>query len=252
MSHHIKPSSVDNYLLGICQQLEPYFPSVCKARKSMICTRTLIGCKRLRGVPTKRKRTLSMEDLQLIVQHYSNSHDHNNLLFIAQMLTGFFTLMQLGELVGPDDNSLLDPHKLTSHTSVAMSDTNYCFFLPSHKVDKFFKGNTIIIQHHHLVVDPYIHFKNYLASRDRLFPFFTYLWLCADSSVPTRSFFLNRLCLFFDSDVAGQSLRVGGATSLALNSVPPHLIQAISRWASTAFQIYIRKNPVLLQALLFG
>ena len=40
MCHHIKPSSVDNYLSGICQQLEPYFPSVHEARKSMICQRT--------------------------------------------------------------------------------------------------------------------------------------------------------------------------------------------------------------------
>lgn len=46
-------------------------------------------------------------------------------------------------------------------------------------------------------------------------------------------------------------MRAGGATSLAENSVPPNLIQAIGRWASSAFQIYIRKNPVLLQALLF-
>ncbi|KAF8233421.1 hypothetical protein L208DRAFT_1395659 [Tricholoma matsutake] len=34
MSHHIKPNSVDTYLSSICQQLEPYFPYVCEARKS--------------------------------------------------------------------------------------------------------------------------------------------------------------------------------------------------------------------------
>ena len=58
--------------------------------------------------------------------------------------------------------------------------------------------------------------------------------------------------LFFQSDVAGQSMRAGGATSLAENGIPPNIIQAIGRWASLAFQIYIRKNLVLLQALLFG
>ena len=52
-------------------------------------------------------------------------------------------------------------------------------------------------------------------------------------------------------DIAGQSMQSGGATSLAENGVPPHLIQAIGRWVSSAFQIYIRKNLVLLQALLF-
>ena len=32
MCHHIKPDSVDTYLSGICQQLEPYFPKVREAR----------------------------------------------------------------------------------------------------------------------------------------------------------------------------------------------------------------------------
>jgi len=57
---------------------------------------------------------------------------------------------------------------------------------------------------------------------------------------------------FFNSDTAGQSLRAGGATSLTENGVPPSIIQAIGRWASDAFKIYICKNPVLIQALPFG
>ena len=120
------------------------------------------------------------------------------------------------------------------------------------KMEQGKKIVTIIIQRHHLVIDPYTHFRNYLKSRDCLFPFSSNLWLRADGSRPSHSFFINRLHQFFDSSIAGQSMRSGGATSLALNSVPPHLIQAIGRWASPAFQIYIRKNPVLLQALLFG
>jgi hypothetical protein len=55
MLHHIKPNSVDTYLSGICQQLKPYFPNICKARKSRLVHRTLQGCKRLRGTPTLRK-----------------------------------------------------------------------------------------------------------------------------------------------------------------------------------------------------
>lgn len=33
MCHYIKPDSVNTYLCGICQQLEPYFPHVHKAQK---------------------------------------------------------------------------------------------------------------------------------------------------------------------------------------------------------------------------
>ena len=160
--------------------------------------------------------------------------------------------MRLGELTVSDDKSIIDHRKITSRTSVSLSDDDYRFFLPGHKAGKFFEGNTIIIQRHHLIIDPLFHFKSYLTSRDRLFPYSSDLWLRADGSRPSRSFFTRRMRLFFAKDVAGQSMRAGGATSLAENGVPPHLIQAIGRWASSTFQIYIRKNPVLLQAMLFG
>ncbi|KAF9052275.1 hypothetical protein BDZ89DRAFT_1088428 [Hymenopellis radicata] len=46
-------------------------------------------------------------------------------------------------------------------------------------------------------------------------------------------------------------IRRGGATAMAEDGCAPHLIQAAGRWASDTFQIYIRKNPVVLQAMLF-
>jgi hypothetical protein len=252
MCHHIKPDSVDTYLSGICQQLEPYFPSIREIRKSILCKRTLTGCKRLRGVPTIRKRALTFMDLEIVIEYYANSSSHDDLLFVCQLLTGFFALMRLGELCISDDKSLFDYRKITLRTSLSLSDNDYRFFLPSHKADKFFEGNIVIIQRHFGSINPLHFLKKYLASRDRLFPFSPDLWLRADGTRPSRSFFIRRMRLFFENDVAGQSMRAGGATSLAENGVPPHLIQAIGRWASPAFQIYIRKNPVLLQALLFG
>ena len=250
--YHIKPKSVDSYLSGICQQLEPYFPSVREVRKSMLCKRTLAGCKRLRGTPTTRKRALTTDDLILVITHYYTSSFHDDLLFVCILITGFYALMQLGELTIPDDKTLFDHRKITTRTSVSLSDDDYRFFLPGHKADKFFEGNTIIVQRHRNAIDPLSIFKKYLTSRDRLFPYSSDLWLRADGTRPSRSFFICRMRLFFTNDIAGQSMRSGGATSLAENGVPPHLIQAIGRWASPAFQIYIRTNPVLLQALLFG
>lgn len=40
---------------------------------------------------------------------------------------------------------------------------------------------------------------------------------------------MRRLRQFFDNDVGGQSMRAGGATSLAENGVAPHIIQGIGR-----------------------
>jgi hypothetical protein len=59
MCHHINPCSVASYLSGISQQLEPYFPAICDARRSPLVERTLKGCLRLKGVATKHKQALS-------------------------------------------------------------------------------------------------------------------------------------------------------------------------------------------------
>jgi len=252
MSHHIKPSSVDTYLSGICQQLEPYFPNVRETRKSILVHRTLEGCKRLRGSPTSRKRALTIEDLRCVTTKYSENPSHDDLLFTSMLLTGFFGLMRLGELTIPDDTSLIIPRKVTSRSSLSITDSDYRFFLPSHKADKFFEGNTIIIRKNPSDVNPLHFFKQYLTSRDTLFPLSSELWLTMDGSCPSRSFFITCLRNFFSTDIGGQSMRAGGATLLAENGVAPHLIQATGRWASAAFQIYIRKNPTLLQALLYS
>jgi hypothetical protein len=56
---------------------------------------------------------------------------------------------------------------------------------------------------------------------------------------------------FFSHDVAGHSLRAGGATWLAMSGVSVDLIQAIGRWTSSSFKIYIKTHPVLLTAIHF-
>ena len=70
--------------------------------------------------------------------------------------------------------------------------------------------------------------------------------------VPTHLWFIRHLARYFPKAIAGQSMQSGGATNLAINGVPPPLIQAAGRWSSEAFQVYARKNHFLLHALLFG
>ena len=135
---------------------------------------------------------------------------------------------------------------------MSFDDVQYSFHLPSHKADRFFEGSIIIVRKLQYRHDPLHHFRAYLASRDHLFPYASPLWLTSSAVVPTRGFFIRRLHLFFDRGVAGQSMRAGGATSLAEHTVSPTLIQAMGRWSSEAFKIYVRKHPVLLHALIFG
>ena len=48
------------------------------------------------------------------MEHYRSSSLHDDLLFVAQLLTGFFALLRLGELTVPDDVYLRNPSKITN------------------------------------------------------------------------------------------------------------------------------------------
>ena len=48
---------------------------------------------------------------------------------------------------------------------------------------------------------------------------------------------------------AGHSFRIGGATDLARNGVPDHLIKTIGRWKSDCYQRYIRTPQATLVGL---
>jgi hypothetical protein len=253
MSHHIEPRSVSSYLSGICQQLEPYFENVRRARHSPLVEKTMKGCLRLYSSPTIRKRALTLSDLKLVLFALSHSTLHDDLLFKAMLLTGFFALMRLGELSFPNTKKLRNWRKVTKRSTVVISPDQYEFLLPGHKADQFFEGNRVIVkQKQYSDIDPLICFLEYLSSRDHAFPLSSPLWLTSKGCIPTRDFFTSRLRRFFDRDVAGQSMRAGGATSLAEHGVPPSLIQLIGRWSSDAFFIYIRKSPILIQALLYS
>lgn len=52
----------------------------------------------------------------------------------------------------------------------------------------------------------------YIVSCDHHFLLLSPLWLTATGKVPMRSFFIRLLCLWFDNDVAGQSMQAGGTS----------------------------------------
>ena len=252
MAHHIKPKSVMSYLSGICNQLEPFYPDVRSHRQHWLVTKTLTGCRKMLPSTTSRKRAITRSELAAVSQQYSVDSSYDDTLFLAMLLTGFHGLMRLGELAWPDSSSLRDYRKVIMRRSVQVSPGSYQFLLPGHKADRLFEGSQILIQSTALGDDPCGPFTRYLALRDQFFPLRPELWLKRDGSIPIRGWFLHRLQRHFSGNVGGQSLRAGGATALAEAGIPPHMIQAIGRWSSEAFQIYIRKHPVVLASLVYG
>ena len=249
MSHHIEPRSVDSYLSGICNQLEPFFPNIRGVRRSNLVTRSLKGCKRLRSKPVNRKLPLSKTHLQEAASRLGHDPSLDDLLWLAMLFTGFHGLLRLGEMAASDDARKRNTRKYTRRLTVSLNNSNYSFTLKSHKADRFFEGNTVLITDNHALTV----FREYLSFRDATFPLHPFLWVRQDGSVPTRRWFMQRFRVFMpDRNFAGQSMRAGGATALAGEGAPPHVIQAAGRWRSDTFQIYIRKHPMLLQAMLHG
>ena len=161
--------------------------------------------------------------------------------------------MQVGKLCFPNEAKLRNWKKITKCSSVRLFDNQYEFLLPSHKADHFFEGNHIIVKNQHFCnLSPVLIFHRYIASHNSLFPLSSPLWLTSTGNVPTHDFFIARLHHYFKRDVGSQSMRADGATSLAEHGVPPSLMQLMGHWSSQAFLIYIQKNPVLIQALLYS
>jgi len=194
---------------------------------------------------------LSRADLEAVTASIPTPPGHDDLLFLTQLYDGFYGLLRLGELVWPDNTSLQTFDKVTRRMSVVVTPTYHSFLLPHHKSDLYFEGGTIVIQRA-ASADSHGVFTTYLASRDHLFPFDSSLWLHSDGSIPTCTWFIARLQALFPDSISGHSLRAGGATSLAASGVHADHIQAMGRWSSDAFRIYVRKNPALLHALIFN
>jgi hypothetical protein len=92
---HINPRSVESYLSGICNNLEPFSPEVWSNRASALVKRTLKGALRRHGQPTKRKAPLTTTLLQSIFNSLQTSADHDDMLFLSMLNTGFPGLSHL-------------------------------------------------------------------------------------------------------------------------------------------------------------
>ena len=142
--------------------------------------------------------------------------------------------------------------KTTLRTSLTWVDNDYEFLLPAHKADTTFEGNRVHIAHIINAPDPHPIMARYTCSRDRLFPLHPQLWLRSNGTMPTRAWFLACLSDFCPPKIAGQSMRAGGATALVEGGASGELIRGAGRWSSNAFKRYIRKNVIVLHALILG
>ncbi|KAF5342975.1 hypothetical protein D9758_013667 [Tetrapyrgos nigripes] len=158
--------------------------------------------------------------------------------------------MRLGELVWPDTIAHRELRKVVMRASLITQPDHIAFILPTHKSDQQFDGNKIVVKATGEEDCPVKLVNRYIESRDHLFPAHPNLFARKDGSILTRQWFIRRLRHYFPEDVAGHSLRSGGATHYALEGYSWEEIQTLGRWSSEAFRLYIRKHPLFFTALL--
>ncbi|EKM49355.1 uncharacterized protein PHACADRAFT_106977, partial [Phanerochaete carnosa HHB-10118-sp] len=176
-----------------------------------------------------QKRLLMPDDLSHLKASICIALCHDDCLFLALILVGFFSLHRLGELVWPDDPSLYSSCKLIHCHSVKVTATSITYMLPMHKVDCYFTSSEVIIEHRIDRLDLGAPFLAYLAPCNALFSFELVLFLQHDGLVPTQGWYLSRLWAMVGDSVGGHSLCPGGATFLASLSCPDGHIQASDR-----------------------
>ena len=76
-------------------------------------SQALKGAKRRFGKATSHKLPLTVDSLNTIYYTLGTDPSHNNVLFAAQLFTGFRNLLCLGELCWPDKVALQDYCKVT-------------------------------------------------------------------------------------------------------------------------------------------
>ncbi|KAF8574967.1 hypothetical protein K439DRAFT_1271807, partial [Ramaria rubella] len=226
MCHHIKPASVSAYLSGIANMLEPYFPNIHDICHNTLVSKTLTGMKKLQGgVQTQHQRALIKEDLHRLLTKF-DTVDYDDMLFLAILFTGFYTLMHLGELTQSDSKAKHSSKKTSMHHLVCFIGTHYSFHLPYHKGDRLYEGSTIMIEAHpSSALNAIPRMQSYLAKRDESFFLLPELWLTLFGSVPTYSWFVAQLQSVLGSSVASHSFCSGVATALALAGIADDVIQ---------------------------
>ena len=174
-----------------------------------------------------------------------SSHPHRKVLW-AIAAVAFFGFFRLGELLpekGSENNTAL---LLTwSDISVDRRDNPRVvrIHLKRSKCDQFGKGADIFLGRVDTPICPVAALLGYMAaSGDKPGPFFRKV----DGQVVTKAWFVDQIRLTLETlgfpqrQYAGHSFRIGAATAAAQAGLQDSTIQALGRWSSAAFLLYVR------------
>jgi hypothetical protein len=237
-------ASGPKYLSGARHFLRDLYPDFDDNRSSPLVQATIAGSKKLRADPVRRKLPLRPCHLLAFLERAHSTRDYDDFLFAVILSCSFYACHRIGELVIKNDRDLFDSHKIIKRSSFHISDTRAGYVLPYSKTDRFYRGTHILFASQ-TVADPVLLLRGYVVRRDAFHGAKPALFIRRDGSLPTRSWFDVKFFSLLDRSFGGHSARAGGATFYSSLGLSEDIIQAIGRWTSQSWKIYIRDNPIV-------
>ena len=237
-------ASAPKYLTRARHFLQDLYPDFDTNRSHPLVQATIRGSKKVRADSIRRKQPLRTTHLEtfLHVAHLSKSYD--DLLFATLLSCCFYGCHRSGELVWKNDKTQWDWRKVIKRSSLIFSGHHAQYHLPYHKTDPFYHGTDVLFNRHD-IADPVSLLHEYVTLRDQLHGARAALFIREDGSIPTRAWWDKKFFALLDKSFGGHSARAGGATYYASLGLSESIIQAIGRWSSHAWKIYIRDNPTI-------
>ena len=160
----------------------------------------------------------------------------------------------MGELILNNNTTLWDWWKIIKRASLHFSSGCAGYHLPYHKSNWFYQGTEILFTSQE-IADPVSLFWNYVKCRDAVHRAQAALFICENSTHPTCSWFEKKFFTILDCSFGGHLPWVGSTTFYVSLGLSEDIIQALGRWSSEAWKIYIHNNPTIhaeLQLWLYG
>lgn len=237
-------ASAPKYLSGIRYFLSDLYPNFDASRSHPLVKATIRGSRKIRADPVCRKLPLRPAHLHAFLEVAQKTLSYDDLLFATILSCCFYACHRSGELVQKNGTGLFDWRKVIKRSSLSFLHGRAQYRLPYHKADPFYRGTDILFTPQ-AIADPVLLLRYYVSLRDLAHGARAALFLRCDGSHPTRSWFDHRFFALLSREFGGHSARAGGATFYASLGLSEDVIQAIGRWSSTAWKIYIRDIPTV-------
>lgn len=212
------------------------------------------GIKRSKADSPQRVRLpITGRIMQRLQEILCSTPDFESVLVWAACCLAFFGFLRAGEFTtNTNEPPAIRVADLSTDSNASPSVIRVR--LRRSKTDQFGQGTWIYVSRTNSTVCPVSALLNYLAVRPHTANE-VQLFVHQDSSPLSRDQFVHKVRTALaaagidSSKYAGHSFRIGAATAAAQAGCPDHLIKALGRWESEAYQLYVRIPPETLAAV---